>query len=87
MDSSLIYVVVALLIIAIVVIVLLVRRRQPSAVSAPPVVTPVVADLGAALEVEIPDAAAGRLHRLRVVWPDLTPQLGKACLRFLAQGI
>ncbi|GDX33049.1 signal recognition particle receptor FtsY [Actinomycetes bacterium] len=86
MDSSLIYVVVALLIIAIVVIVLLVRRRQPSAVSAPPVVTPVVADLGAALEVEIPDAAAGRLHRLRARLARSNTAIGKGLLAILSSG-
>lgn len=96
MNSGLLFAAVALLIILIAVVAVLVLRRQSAAVVASPAVTaddraPTITDapeedLSALPEIEIPDAAAGRLHRLRARLARSNSAIGQGLLGLLSSG-
>ena len=94
MNSGLIYAGVALLVVVIAVIIVLALRRRPTAkiVYPPDVAERLLPEESAAeeisttLEVEIPAAAAGRLHRLRARLARSNNAIGKGLLALLSSG-
>ena len=99
MDSGLIYagIAVLILIVAIVAVVagVLLRRRGAPVIEQRPVAAPAAqvpaaqvpdAGLPGILEVEIPDPAAGRLHRLRSRLARSNNAIGKGLLALLSAG-
>ena len=99
MNSGLIYAGVALLVVVIAVIIVLALRRRPTAkivystdVADADVAVQLVPEESAAeeisttLEVEIPAAAAGRLHRLRARLARSNNAIGKGLLALLSSG-
>jgi len=98
MNSGLIYAGVALLVVVIAIITVLVLRRRSTATTAQaPDADAVVAEqlvaerlvpeeISTTLEVEIPAAAAGRLHRLRARLARSNNAIGKGLLALLSSG-
>ena len=98
MNSGLIYAGVALLVVVIAIITVLVLRRRSTAtiayapdaedVAAEQLVAeqPVPEEISTTLEVEIPAAAAGRLHRLRARLARSNNAIGKGLLALLSSG-
>ncbi len=93
MNSGLIYAGVALLVVVIAIItVLVLRRRSTATIAYAPDAVAVVAEqlvaeeISTTLEVEIPAAAAGRLHRLRARLARSNNAIGKGLLALLSAG-
>ena len=93
MNSGLIYAGVALLVVVIAIItVLVLRRRSTATIAYAPDAIAVVAEqlvaeeISTTLEVEIPAAAAGRLHRLRARLARSNNAIGKGLLALLSAG-
>ena len=93
MNSGLIYAGVALLVVVIAIItVLVLRRRSAATIAYEPDADAVVAEqpvpeeTSTTLEVEIPAAAAGRLHRLRSRLARSNNAIGKGLLALLSSG-
>ncbi len=96
MNSGLIYAGVALLVVVIAIITVLVLRRRSTATiaDAPDAVVArklipeklVAEEISTTLEVEIPAAAAGRLHRLRARLARSNNAIGKGLLALLSAG-